>query len=128
MCINFTVPKGNFNYCENAVVCQTMTGDYYKAFSLGTIDSVQFLYENNTVIAVYQSGSQPYGNRTTKIELACDPDEVLGKMVFIEEQPITLHRLKLYTRCACPGGCTSTQKECVMKDGCSVVKCRMVRG
>lgn len=124
-CNSFTVPKGNYDYCENAAVCQTMIGDYYSAFNLGTIDSVQFLYENNTVVAVYQSGGSYYDNRTTKVELVCDPDEVLGRLEFVEEQPIRYYRLRLYTRCACPGKCTSVQKECVMKDLCS---CEMSDG
>lgn len=123
-CENFTVPKGNYNYCENVAVCQTI-GNYYNAFNLGTIESVQFLYEDKTVVAVYQSTGQYDDNRTTKVELVCDPDEVLGKLVYVEEQPTRFYRLRLYTRCACPGECASTQKQCVMKDSCS---CEMTDG
>ena len=124
-CNNFTIPKGNYNYCENAALCQAMIGDYYSAFNLGTIDSARFVYENNTVVAVYQSGGSYYDNRTAKVELVCDPDEVLGKLEYIEEQPIRFYRLKLYTRCACPGKCASVQKQCIMKDACS---CEMSDG
>ena len=124
-CSNFTVPKGNYNYCENAALCQTTIGDYYQAFNLGTIDSVRFVYENNTVVAVYQSVGSNNVKRITQVELVCDPDEILGKFVFIKEQPLTLYRLRLYTRCACPGKCKSVQKECIMKDACS---CEMSDG
>lgn len=83
-CNNFTVPKGNYNYCENAALCQTTIGDYYQAFNLGTIDSVRFVYENNTVVAVYQSVGSNNVKRITQVELVRDPDEILGKFVFIK--------------------------------------------
>ena len=109
-CDNFTVPKGNYDYCENAAVCQTVIGDYYySAFNLGTIESVQFLYENNTVVAVYQSGDRYYANRTTKVELVCDPNQVLGKLVFVEEQPI---RKTLYKMCMSWGMCVNSEGMC----------------
>jgi len=85
---------------------------------LGTV--ADFVYRNDSVIIVYQSGDPSYNNRTMEVELVCDANEILGE--FISEYPVRFYKLKLLTQCACP---ETVKKECIMRDSCS---CEMSDG
>ena len=126
-------PCMNFNFldltaldvgCQNTSMCQRNVNDFY---DLGNIDTTDFVYQNNSVIAIYKSQSQNIDdiNRTSEVELVCDETEVLGRLEFVGE-PITAHyRFKLYTQCACPGRCKRSKVECVGQDLCT---CEMSDG
>jgi len=121
-CMNFSTYG-----CPNASVCQA--GDYgYLPYDLGNLESVEFLYiSNNTVGACYKSKYEDtFGySRTSVVELVCDETEVEGKFEYVGEPIERFYTFRLYTRCACPGKCTSSQTECKAKDLCS---CEMSDG
>lgn len=93
---------------------------------LGNVKTVEFVYEDNSLFAVYKSlVKDKYGNsRISEVELVCDKSEEFGRFEYISE-PIRLYYMfKLYTKCACPGMCPS-QAECITKDSCT---CEMSDG
>ena len=115
--------------CPNTAVCQKQaTSDFsYYFYDLGNVDTTEFEYQNNSVVAIYKSQAKNIDdiNRTSEVELVCDETEDLGRFEFIGE-PIPAHyRFKLYTQCACPGGCKRSKIECVGQDLCT---CEMSDG
>ncbi|XP_065887819.1 uncharacterized protein [Dysidea avara] len=117
-CMNFS------DYgCPETGICQ-VTNDGSTLFDLGNLDSVKFQYQNNSVFAVYQSENSDI-TRTSTVELVCDESEMKGRFVFIGELVVLEYHFKLYTRCACPGKCTSSGTVCKAKDLCS---CEMSDG
>ncbi|XP_065887873.1 uncharacterized protein [Dysidea avara] len=120
-CMNFS------DYgCPNTSICQT--GDGYHPYDLGNVESVKFLYlDEGTVGAYYESKfNDRFGyNRTSVVELICDETEVEGKFEYVGEPAQRIYTFKLYTRCACPGKCVSSETECKANDLCS---CEMSDG
>ncbi|XP_065888150.1 uncharacterized protein [Dysidea avara] len=116
----------DYNFCPTTSICQE-NPMLVEAYDLGNPDTVKFIYQNNSVFAFYKSKyNDDLGyNRSSEIELVCDEAEKTGKFEYVGE-PIERHyKFKLYTRCACPGKCTSSQTECKAKDLCS---CEMSDG
>jgi len=116
----------NYNFCPYTSICQegSLSSESY---DLGNPVTVKFVYRYPTVFALYKSRyNDDHGyNRSSEVELVCDENEVIGKFEFVAE-PIERHyQFKLYTQCACPGKCTSSQPECKAKDLCS---CEMSDG
>ena len=114
--------------CPNTSVCQENTYDNkYFYYDLGNIDTTEFEYQNNTVVAIYKSQAKSIDdiNRTSEVELVCDETEVLGRFEFVGEPIPTHYIFKLYTQCACPGGCKRSKIECVGQDLCT---CEMSDG
>ena len=110
--------------CPDTGICQT---GYGASNDLGNLETVNFVYLNNSVVAVYKSQfDDKYGyNRTSQVELVCDETEELGRFEYVSE-PLERHYLfKLYTKCACPGMCPSSKVECIAKDSCT---CEMSDG
>ena len=114
------------NFCPRTSICQegSLSSESY---DLGNPDTVQFVYENNSVFALYKSKyKDDLGyNRSSEIELVCDETEEKGKFEYVGEPTERHYKFKLYTRCACPGKCTSSQTECKAIDLCS---CEMSDG
>ena len=114
--------------CPNTAVCQENAYDYnYDFYDLGNIDTTEFEYQNNSVFIIYKSQGQNIDdiNRTSEVELVCDETEVLGRFEFVGEPIPALYIFKLYTQCACPGGCKRSKIECVGQDLCT---CEMSDG
>ena len=113
-------PCKNFSYlgCTDTVICQQDAPNTF--YNLGNLDTVEFKYQGNSVVAVYQSRSQNSDslNKTSEVHLICDEDEVLGKFQFVSE-PVDEHYIfNLYTQCACPGTCKNPKVDCVGQDLC----------
>ena len=115
--------------CPNTAMCQKKnTPDYkYYFYDLGNVDTTEFEYQNNSVVAIYKSLAKNIDdiNRTSEVELVCDETEELGRFEFIGEPIEAYYRFKLYTQCACPGGCKRSKVECVGRDLCT---CEMSDG
>ena len=113
------------NSCPNTSLCQT--GDGEGPYDLGNLVTVKFVYRNSSVFAVYNSThDDKHGyNRTSEVELICDENEMKGRFEYDHELSERHYMFKLYTRCACPGKCTSSQSGCQAKDLCS---CEMSDG
>ena len=65
--------------CPNTSVCQENTYDNkYFYYDLGNIDTTEFEYQNNTVVAIYKSQAKSIDdiNRTSEVELVCDDGKV----------------------------------------------------
>ena len=109
--------------CPNTSICQKDQNAFY---DLGNLNTVEFEYQNNSVIVVYKS-SQHYNriNRTSEVELICDEYEVLGRFEYVGEPVQAYYKFKLYTQCACPGKCKVSKVECVGQDLCT---CEMSDG
>ena len=73
----------------------------YYFYDLGNIDTTEFEYQNNSVVAIYKSQSQNIDNitRTSEIELVCDETEALGRFEFVGEPIFAHYRFKLYAQC-----------------------------
>ena len=82
-CMNFNFLDLDSVGCRNTSVCQRNVNDFY---DLGNIDTTEFEYQNNSVVAIYKSQSQNIDgiNRTSEIEFVCDGTEILGRLEFIE--------------------------------------------
>ena len=110
--------------CPATGICQT---GYEQSIDLGNLKTVNFVYKDDSVVAIYKSQfDDMYGyNRTSEVELVCDEAEELGRFEYVSE-PIERHYIfKLYTKCACPGMCPSSKGECIAKDLCT---CEMSDG
>ena len=104
--------------CPATSICQT---GYGASNDLGNLKTVNFVYVNNSVVAVYKSQfDDKYGyNRTSQVELVCDETEELGRFEYVSE-PVKLQCMfRLYTKCACPRMCPSSKGECIAKDVCT---------
>jgi len=112
--------------CPNTSLCQRVAGTS-RVYDLGNLDTIEFEYQNSSVVAVYKSKSQhPDGlTRISEVELVCDETELLGRFVFVEETIQVNYKFKLYTQCACPGRCKASKVECVSQDLCT---CEMSDG
>ena len=121
-------PCETFHYylCPRTSICQEMPLSS-EAYDLGNPDTVQFVYQNNSVFALYKSKYKDGlgHNRSSEIELVCDETEDVGKFEYVGELTELHYKFKLYTQCACPGKCASSQTECKAKDLCS---CEMSDG
>ncbi|XP_065888311.1 uncharacterized protein [Dysidea avara] len=113
------------NSCPNTSMCQT--GDKVESYNLGNLETVEFVFRVTSVFAVYHSKhDDKHGqNRTSEVELICDEDEMKGRFEYDHELSERHYMFKLFTQCACPGKCTSSQTECQAKDLCS---CEMSDG
>ena len=80
--------------CANTSICQKNVYDFY---DLGNVDTVEFEYQNNSVVAIYKSTSRNIDNitRTSEVELVCDESEVLGRFEFVGEPILAHYRFKL---------------------------------
>ena len=118
-CVNFS------DYgCPATGICQT---GYGASNDLGNLKTVNFVYQDNSVVAIYKSQfDDKYGdNRTSQVELVCDESEELGRFEFVSEPTERHYRFILYTKCACPGMCPPPKVECIAKDLCT---CEMSDG
>jgi len=120
-CLNFSTDG-----CPQTGICQVKVDLTYR-FDLGNLNTVEFVYQNNSVTALYKSKyNDDLGyNRSSELELVCDETEEKGKFEYVGELTALHYQFKLYTQCACPGKCTSSQTECKAKDLCS---CEMSDG
>ena len=112
--------------CPNTGICETRNG--MRSYDLGNLDTVEFTYgedKNHTVVALYKSKDNTTDGRVSLVALVCDESETKGRFVFNGETFQQFYTFLLYTRCACPGKCTSSLRECKAKDLCS---CEMSDG
>ncbi|XP_065887649.1 uncharacterized protein [Dysidea avara] len=122
-CFNFT------DYdCPETAVCQT--GDGVQSYDLGNLNGVEFLYMDDVakyIRTVYRSKyKDKYGqSRVSSVDLICDEYEEKGRFEYSGEPVVRYYQFKLYTQCACPGRCASSETLCKAKDLCS---CEMSDG
>ncbi|XP_065888345.1 uncharacterized protein [Dysidea avara] len=112
--------------CPNTGICQTHDG--IQPYDLGNLDTTEFAYgedENHTIVALYLSKDSTTDGRVSLVGLVCDESEMKGRFVFNGETLQQFYTFLLYTRCACPGKCTKSLRECRAKDSCS---CEMSDG
>jgi len=112
--------------CPNTGICETRNG--MRSYDLGNLDTTEFIYgedKNHTVAAIYKSKDTTTDGRISLVALVCDESETKGRFVFNGETLPQFYTFLLYTRCACPGKCTSSLRECKAKDLCS---CEMSDG
>ena len=114
------------NFCPRTSICQegSLSSESY---DLGNLNTVEFVYLNNSVSAFYKSEyKDDLGyNRSSEVELVCDETEEKGKFEYVGEPTERHYKFKLYAKCVCPGKCASSQTECKAKDLCS---CEMSDG
>ena len=101
--------------CANSALCQT--ADRNEIYNLGDLDSVKFLYNNNSLFAFYHGD-----DRSSSVQLICDESEMEGRFEFVGMPVAKTYHFKLYTQSACP---RKSKVECKAKDLCS---CEMSDG
>ena len=112
--------------CPDTGICQTHSG--MPSYDLGNLNTAQFSYgqyQNYTLVAFYFSRDQITDGRISLVALVCDESEPKGRFVFFGETYKNFFSFLLYTRCACPGKCATSLRECRAKDLCS---CEMSDG
>ena len=111
-------PCKNFSYlgCTNTAICQQAVPNTF--YDLGNLETVEFKYQSDSVVAVYKSRSHGL-NKTSEVHLICDENEVLGKFQVVSEPVDDYYIFNLYTQCACPGKCKKPKVECVGQDLCT---------